>query len=40
MSWAEEQLSGYIAAGIMPPSATPSEIKFWSRVARKAVYIM
>lgn len=38
MTDAEEQLVGHVAAAITPPSATGSEIQFWSRVAHKAVY--
>lgn len=40
MTDAEERLTGHVAAAIMPPSATGSEIKFWSRVAHRAVYAM
>jgi hypothetical protein len=40
MTDAEEQLVGHVAAAITPPSAHGSEIKFWARVAHKAVYAM
>lgn len=40
MTFAEAELAAHVATVLLPPSATPSEIKFWARVAHKAIYAM